>query len=196
VNSSWPMQPRPTPLLTAFGWSQAAGGRRRFALPGQGMEAVLVALGCSVLVAALLYWSDVRPIFAIRSVEFTQPDVAVILFLLVVLARASFKGFHGLPRLIWVPLVLFFLASTLSALGASDKLRAFAALIQMFEFVALMWCASLITSPKAVLRVIHFIIGVFVFESLLGVWQFFFDTNSVLPFPHGTFSTNQKLAGG
>jgi O-antigen ligase len=56
-----------------------------------------------------------------------------------------------------------------------------------------MWGASLLTSARSFLRIIHFIIGVFAFEALLAGWQFVAGPGDAL-YPHGTFATNQKFS--
>jgi O-antigen ligase len=160
---------------------------------GTGLDRWALALGCSIIVASLMYWSDVQPILAIGSIEFTQPDVVVIIFFLIAVAQGLVRGFHGLPRQLGLALLLFYGSLVVSTLVASDHLRAIAAMIQMMEFIILIWCASSICSLKSVYRLLHFIIAVFLFESLLGTWQLF-DPDATMPWPHGTFYTNQKYS--
>ncbi len=181
------------PLLTAFGWTKDARGAYAARI-GPGTQLVVAALGGCVVLATLMYGADVEPILKIKTVEFTEPDVAVIVLLVVVLARCLLKGFHALPRPILLPMVAYFLACTASTVVAGDKVRALAALVQIAEFAVLIWCMSLLTSGQSAMRLLHLVLVVFVFESLLGVWQFLLNPDPVLPWAHGTFLTNQKYS--
>jgi O-antigen ligase len=151
---------------------------------------MVLLLTFALPVAVCLYLGNIEPLTTIGSVEFTQPDVIVILLFLVALIHSLRQGFHWLPKQIALPLGLFFLATLLSACFAQDKLRGFAAVIQMFEFVALMWAISLVTSFKRCLSVIHFLLAVFIFESLVSIFQFVTGD----PLPRGTFLVHQTYS--
>ena len=180
------------PLLTAFGLN---GQSRLACRVGSTMERFLVLAGFGMVVAALLYFSDVKPIFTVGSLEFTEPDFVVLVLVLVVVVRCLGKGFYGLSRRIAVPFACYFIATAISALTAGDKLRSLGALAQMLEFLALMWGMSLLTSYRSALRIIHFMLAAFVFESALAAWQFIsMSGDPSFRFPHGTFLTNQKYS--
>lgn len=182
------------PLLEAFGWggtSRKAAKLRsqETAESGSLTQTVLAVLAILIPISVCVYLSDLEPLFQIKSVEFIHTDVIAILMLLLVVGRSLVKGFHGLPKNLTRALILFFVASSISALFAEDKLRAFAAIVQMLEFVAVAWCVSLISSLNLLKRVIHSIIVLFAFESLIGIWQF---ANSEVA--RGTFFNNQKYS--
>jgi O-antigen ligase len=183
------MSARPTPLLTAFGFgSERIGSGQEKARHWS--QRIVVLLTFALPVAVCLYLGNIEPLATLGSVEFTQPDVIVILLFLVALIHSLKRGFHWLPKQIALPLGLFFSATLLSACFAQDKLRGFAAVIQMFEFVALIWAVSLVTSSKKCLAVIHFLLAVFIFESLVAIFQFVTGD----PLPRGTFLVHQTYS--
>ena len=169
---------RPTPLLTAFGHGVAKTASQP-AVAGETSERVVKVLAC-LLVMALCIEDRLA---TIDSVEVTCVNIVVIPLILFVFIRAVFKGFHPLPRKIVFPLGLFFLATLASAVMAVDKLRAAAAIVQMFELVGVMWSVALITSAKRYLSILHFMLLVFVFQTVLAMLQFVLD----LGIPSGTF---------
>lgn len=170
---------RSTPLLTAFGFG-AAKTESRTMVAGEVSQRFVMVMACLMVVAVCIE----ERLATIDSVEVICQDVVLIPLLVIVFVRALWKGFHPLPKQIVVPLVFFFLATLASAVFAVDKLRAAAAIVQMFEFVGLMWCVSLITSAKRCLSIIHFMLAVFVVQSIVAAVQFVLD----IPFPAGTFS--------
>jgi O-antigen ligase len=179
-----------TPLLDAFRARREETRRAHNRAAGNWTRTLVFGLTALLPVAVCIYLATLDPVATIRSIEFTQPDIIVICLLIVVVARGFFKGFHGLSGDIARPLAFFFIASCLSAMAAGDKLRAYAAIIQMGEFVALAWGVSLITSAKAALRIVQFILCLFVFQSVIAIAQFAASD----PFPRGTFFTNQKYS--
>jgi O-antigen ligase len=174
-----------TPLLTALrGYGTEEVGA---ALP---FQSLLTFLGCLMPVAVCLYLTDIEPLFQIGDVEFTQPDLVLVVIVLLVLGRAIFRGFHSLPRVFVIPVSLFLLSTIVSGVNASDSLRAAAAVIQLLEFCSLAWCFMLVTSPKYFLRIIHAIFAVFIFETLVAISQFVAGD----PLPRGTFAQHQEFA--
>src|SRR3954465_4488161 len=130
---------QPRPLLEAFGW---AGTARQDVLRKEAAPFFQTVLAwCAILipVSVCLYLADLEPLFELKSVQLIHTDVIVSLMLLLVFARGLIRGFHGLPKKFSLALLFFFLASTVSAIFAEDKLRAMAAIIQMLEFVAITW---------------------------------------------------------
>jgi O-antigen ligase len=159
-------------------------------MAGTGFENLLVFLGCLLPVAVCLYSVDAEPLLSVGDVEFTQPDVVFILVALLVITRAMFKGFHSLQKSFFLPLSFFLLSAIVSSINASDKLRAAAGVVQILEFGLLAWCFSLITSPKLSLRIIHFILGLFIFETVVAAFQF----AAGVAIPTGTFGGHQQFA--
>jgi len=157
---------------------------------GAGFQSLLTLLGCLIPIAICLYLVDIEPLVSVGDVEFTQPDVVLIIIALVVIVRAAFKGFHSLQKSFFFPLFLVLLSTIASAFNASDRLRAAAAVLQVLEFGLLAWCFSLVTTPKYFLRVLHAILGVFVFETLVAAGQF---ADGML-YPTGTFAAHQEYA--
>jgi O-antigen ligase len=137
-----------------------------------------------------MYLADAEPLFSVGDVEFTQPDVVIILISLVVMARVMLKGFHSLQKSFFLPLSLFLVSAILSSVGATDKLRAAAGIVQIIEFGLLAWSFSLITSPKLSLRIIHSILALFVFETIVASLQF--AAGDLMP--TGTFGQHQQFA--
>jgi len=171
--------PRSTPLLTAFGFG-AAKTASRPEVAGEASQRVVKLLACLLIIAICIE----ERIATLESVEVIYANLVVIPLLLFVFVRALWKGFHPIPRQIMLPLAIFFLATLASAAMAVDKLRAAAAIVQMFELVGLMWCVSLITSAKRCLSIIHFMLFVFIAQSLVAAVQFVLD----IPYPSGTFT--------
>src|SRR5579862_915033 len=167
-----------TPLLTAL-----RGYRSEEFGPGLPFQSLLTFLGCLIPMALCLYLMDIKPLFQIGDVEFTQPDLVLVVIVMLVVGRAVFRGFHPLPRFFVLPVFLYLLSTIVSGLNASDSLRAAAAVIQVLEFVSLAWCFMLVTSPKYFLRIIHTIFGIFIFETLVAVSQFIAGD----PAPRATF---------
>jgi O-antigen ligase len=131
-----------------------------------------------------------EPLFQYHTVELTPPDLIAGLVVFVVFVRAIFRGFHSLPKMLLIPFIVFFFATGLSAIFAVDKIHAVAALFQELEFMALAWAFSIGTSAKTFLHIIHFLLGIFVFESLVGVGQFALGQG----YPTGTFLVHQQYA--
>lgn len=182
------------PLLEAFGWagsSRAKSSRQEAVKKDAGplTQSILAICGVLIPIAVCLYLSDLEPLFELKSVEFIHPDVVVIFMVLLVAARALIKGLPALPKRLGWAFALFFLASAASAVFAGDKLRAAAAIVQMFEFVAIAWCVSLITSARLLKRILQSIIALFALESLIAIWQF-----ADLDLARGTFFNNQKYS--
>jgi O-antigen ligase len=178
------MSSRATPLLDAListGESVTARGR---------FDTLLTALACLIPISVCLYLADVQPLFAVGSVQFIHADLVVVCLVVVVLARGLLKGFHSFPKVFFLPLALLFLSTLISTLFAGDSLRASAALAQIMEFGALSWCFSLVTSGKSFLRILHCMLGWFVFETLVATAQFVAGD----PAPRGTFMVHQQYA--
>jgi O-antigen ligase len=178
-----------TPLLTAFRTARLA--RERAIIVGSGFRNFLLVLGWMIPLSVCWYLVSVEPLFEVGSVDFTHPDVVAEIVVIAVLARALIKGFHPLPRALFVPLLLFFLSTLVSTIFAADKLRAAAALIQEVEFAALAWAFSLIGDAKIFRRIMHFILAIFVAESLVATWQFIVLD---MDMPTGTFQVHQQYA--
>ncbi len=186
-----------TPLFNAFGWD-----RRLASEPtketGQALQSLFVFLSCCLVLGALYYFAATDPLFYIQSVEFTAPDLVAGMMITVALIWAFWNGFHMPPKIIVIPFVCYFMATALSVLAADEKLRPAAALVQMLEFCTFAWAVSLVTSYKRTLRVIHFIFGVFVFETFIATWQLLAGAEELDPenqsraYPHGTFATQMK----
>lgn len=176
------------PLLTAFRAAGPTGGR--VAVIGPWFQAFLTLCGCMMPVAVCLYLVRAQPLFEFQSVEFTAPDVVAGVVVIAVVGRALIKGFHFLPRFLSVPFFLLFFATLLSAIFAIDKVHGAAALIQELEFMALAWAFAVLTDAKSFLRIVHFILGIFVFESLIAGWQFLLGADM----PTGTFIEHQQYA--
>jgi O-antigen ligase len=190
---------RATPLLNAFRAPRPVDGQ--VAIGGTRFESFLVLFACLIPVAACWYLSTpcptssvqnpcVNPLFEFHTVELIHPDLIAGIVVLAVLGRALVKGFHPLPRVLLVPFLIFFAATLLSALFAIDKIHAVAALIQELEFMALAWAFSVLEEARHFLRVLHFILALFVFESLVAIWQF----ASSESYPTGTFVAHQQYA--
>ena len=179
------MATRSTPLLTAL-----RGYRTEEFGAGLPFQSLLTFLGCLIPVALCLYLMDIKPLFQIGDVEFTQPDLVLVVIVMLVIGRAIFRGFHPLPRIFVLPVSLYLLSTIVSGLNASDSLRAAAAVIQVLEFSSLAWCFMLVTSPKYFLRIIHAIFGIFIFETLLAISQFIAGD----PAPRATFLQHQEFA--
>lgn len=177
-----------TPLLDAFRTRREEVTRTQSLAAGSWTRAFVLVLAALLPVAVCIYLSTLDPIGTIKTIEFTQPDVIVICLALLVLVRAMFKGFHKIATQIARPLAFFFIASFASALFASDKLRAYAAIVQMGEFVALAWSVSVIVSAKEALRIVQFLLCVLTVQSFLAMFQF----AAADPLPRGTFLTNQQ----
>jgi O-antigen ligase len=178
------MSSHATPLLDALvapGDSAAARGW---------FDTLLTILGCLIPISVCLYLADLQPLFAIGNVQFIHADLVVVCVALAVLSRALLRGFHSFPRVFFLPLLLLFLSTLLSALFAVDSLRASAALIQIVEFGALSWCFSLVTSGRSFLRILHCMLGWFVFETVVATVQFIAGD----PSPHGTLMVHQQYA--
>jgi O-antigen ligase len=178
----------PTPLLTSFRAENSVPGQA--AATGAGFENLLVLLGCLLPIAVCVYSMNAEPLISVGDVEFTQPDVVFIVVALVVFTRAIFKGFHSLQRSFFLPLFFFLLSAAVSSIVASDKLRAAAGIVQILEFGLLAWCFSLITSPKLSLRIVHSILGLFIFETIVAAFQFAAGAS----LPTGTFGGHQQFA--
>lgn len=178
----------PTPLLAAFRATDSVPGQA--VMTGPGFENLLAFLGCLLPVAVCVYSVDAEALFSVGDVEFTQPDVVFIVVALVVITRAMFKGFHSLPKSFFLPLFFFLLSAVASSINASDKLRAVAGIVQILEFGLLAWCFSLITSPKLSLRIVHSILGLFIFETVVATLQFAAGE----AIPTGTFGGHQQFA--
>src|ERR1700685_4666602 len=152
----------PTPLLTAFRAAGPTDGR--VAVIGPWFQSFLTLCGCMMPVAVCLYLVSAQPLLEFKSVEFTGPDVVAGAVVIAVFGRALIKGFHFLPRSLSVPFCLYFLATVISA--------AFA----------------ILTDAKIFLRIVHCILGIFVFESLVAAWQFLLGADM----PTGTFIEHQQ----
>jgi O-antigen ligase len=157
----------------------------------------MVVLGCCLVIGGLVYFAETEPLFKIESVEFTAPDLVAGLIVVVAVFWGLWNGFQFPPKIIVIPFACFFVATALSVLAADEKLRPAAALIQMVEFGSFAWGISLLTSHRRVLRVVHFILGIFVLETVIAAWQFAagsdLDPNNPLRvYPHGTFSSQMK----
>jgi len=133
---------------------------------------------------------DAEPLFSIRDVEFTHPDVVVILLTIIVMGRALFVGFHSLQKSFFWPLLFFLIATVVSALNASDSLRAAAGVVQIFEFGILAWCLSLIRHPRHFFAVIYVTFAIFIVETLIASFQFAAGATM----PMGTFVGHQQFA--
>jgi O-antigen ligase len=177
-----------TPLLTAFGATRTVPGDA--SLTGAWFESVLTLLGCLMPVAVCLYSVSSEPLISVGDVEFTQPDVVFIIIALLVFARAMIKGFHSLQKSFFLPLFLFLLSALASSVYAPDKLRAAAGVIQILEFGLLAWCFSLVTSPKLFLRIVHSMLVLFIFETVVATFQF----AAGMAIPTGTFGGHQQYA--
>jgi O-antigen ligase len=128
--------------------------------------------------------------FQYQSVDFTQADLVAFIVVLAVFVRALIKGFHSLPRVVVFPFVLFFFSTALSTAFGIDKVHGVAALLQELEFMGVAWAFSLLTDAKAFLRIIHFILAIFLFESVIAIWQFILGA----AMPTGTFVVHQQYA--
>jgi O-antigen ligase len=180
---------RATPLLTAFRNSRSqtdAQAGKAFAP----YQFFLTLMGFLIPVTVCWYLVKVEPLFKVKSIEFTQPDLVAGLVLMVAFARALIKGFDRLPRSMWVTGLLFLVSTLLSALFAMDKLRGFAGAVQVVEFLALLWAFSGVTDARRYLRIIHFTLAVFVFQSLIAMAQFLGGAHA----PSGTFEVHQQYA--
>ncbi len=193
---------RPTPLLNAFRGAGTTIGQSEQSLTGTfSIQTFLTLSACLIPVAACWYlsrpcatssaWNPcVEPLFEFHSVEFTHPDLIAGIVVVAVFLRALFKGFHPLPRIVTIPFLVFFAATLLSALFAMDKIHALAALIQELEFMALAWAFAVLGEARSFLRVLHFILGLFVVETLIAIWQFGLSN----AYPTGTFVVHQQYA--
>lgn len=150
----------------------------------------LTLMGCLMPVTVCWYLASADPLFKVKSVEFTHPDVVVIVVVMVAFARALVKGFDPLPRPLLITLLLFLGSTLLSSVVAEDKLRALSAVIQIFEFGMLLWAFSAVTEARYFRRIVHFILAVFVFQTLVAVGQFL----GGVPTPKGTFYHHQEYA--
>src|SRR5260370_2899809 len=104
--------------------------------------------------------------------------------------RALLAGFHPFRKILFLPILLLLISTLLSAVFAADQLRAAAAVVQVVEFAVFTWCFSLLTSTKSFLRIIHFTLAWFAFESLVATVQFLAGD----PWPSGTFLVHQEYA--
>src|SRR5437868_551098 len=114
------MSVRATPLLDAFNFRQSraeAAPDQRFGVA----EQLILIFACLMPIAVCWYLADVEPLATLSSVEFTQPDVVVLLMVGVAFTYALWKGFYGLPKRLTRALLFFFLATFVSALFARDK---------------------------------------------------------------------------
>lgn len=181
-----------TPLLSAFRSRATVAHKSKTTelASGNGFQALLTLLACLIPVGVCLYMVEVEPLFSIQDVEFTEPDVVVIVLVVVVMARALFKGFHPFPKTFFLPLLFFLLATVVSALNASDVLRAAAAVVQILEFGLIAWCFSLITLPKYFLTAIYANFAIFIVETVIAAFQFASGT----AMPAGTFIGHQQFA--
>jgi O-antigen ligase len=177
-----------TPLLTALRATRTVP--RDAQITGALFEGVLALLACLLPVAVCLYSVNAEPLISVGDVEFTQPDVVFIVVALLVITRATFRGFHSLPKAFFFPLFLFLLSAVASSVNAPDKLRAAAGVLQILEFGLLAWCFSLVTSPKLFLRIIHSMLGLFIFETAVATFQF----AAGVAMPTGTFGGHQQYA--
>jgi len=184
--------PNVTPLLDAFRTRRTPSAQVADAkeIRATGFESLLTLLACLIPVAVCLYLVDIQPLFAIRDVEFTQPDVVVILLVLVVMGRALFVGFHPLRKDFFLPLFLFLVATVISALNASDGLRAAASVVQIVEFGLIAWCFSLIRTPRNFYAIIYVTFGIFIVETVIAAFQF--AAGATMPL--GTFVGHQQFA--
>ncbi|MCU1297265.1 MAG: O-antigen polymerase [Acidobacteriaceae bacterium] len=183
-----------TPLLTAFRGSRLRASSRvsgeRLAT-GPWFQSLITFVGCLLPISVCWYFTTGKPLFSIGTVEFIQPDLVAGAFVTIVIGRALFKGFHPLPRTILVPFLLLLAATLLSTFFAIDKLHGVAAIIQETEFVAFAWAFSLSTSTKSFLRIVHFTLALFVFQTAVAIWQFAFLDATM---PTGTFQVHQQYA--
>lgn len=183
------MNARSTPLLTAFGFRSIKTETQ----PQEGAESsqrFVMCVAYLIPVAVCLYLANIEPLSTVGTVEFTHPDVVVVALGLFVFLHSLWKGFYWLPKQLFLSLALYFAATFLSALLAQNKLRGVAALLQIIEFAVLMWSVSFLTSSKRCLSVIHFLLAVFVFESLVATFQFVIGD----PLPRGTFMVHQTYS--
>jgi len=193
---------KPTPLLDAFrGTGSAIREPKQSATTGFGFDSFLTLAACLIPIATCWYLSTpcatnsswtpcVQPLFDFHSIEFTHPDLIAAVVVVVVFTRALLKGFHPMPRIVTVPFIVFFAATLLSALFAMDKIHALAALVQELEFMALAWAFAALGRAKSILRVLNFILGLFVVESLIATGQFALSGS----YPTGTFVVHQQYA--
>jgi len=178
-----------TPLLNSF--RAATRKRAQIMSCGPWFGSLLTVLACLMVVAICWYLASVEPLFEFKSVEFTHPDLVVCIILLAVVARGVITGFHALPKALLLPFLIFFGATLLSTAFAVDKVHGLAAIIQELEFVALAWAFSLVTDRKSFLRILHFILLVFVIQSLIAAWQFIVMDKIM---PTGTFGHHQQYS--
>ena len=181
---------RATPLLTAFRTRARPRGESIAHADGSAFQTFLTLMGCLLPVSVCWYQAVAEPLFAVGSVEFTHPDLVASLIVLAAGGRAVVKGFGRVPRSIVITSSLFLLSTALSALVAKDTLRGFAAVLQDLEFLAILWAYSSVIDPKNFLRVIHFTLAVFVFQSLVAAGQFVTGVSM----PTGTFFSHQQYA--
>ncbi|MBA3912402.1 MAG: O-antigen ligase family protein [Acidobacteriales bacterium] len=176
-----------TPLLQAF--RARAENKKEKGLPtvGPRFADFITLLGCLMPVTVCLYLGQVKPLFAVGSVEFTQPDLVCGVLVIAVLVRATLVGFHTVPRLLYIPVALFLVSTIVSALFSADKLRGVAACIQIVEFFLVAWGFALIADEKRFLRIVHFTLLVFAFESVVAMTQLV-TTDA---YPRGTFLVHQ-----
>jgi O-antigen ligase len=183
--------------MTAFGLEPRLL-RQRSGNVGPAMQGLMLGLSCCMLLATLIYFAGTEPIFQVQSVQFTAPDLVVLVSAIAAITWSFWNGFYTPPRVIVIPFALYWLATLLSALAADDKLRPAAALIQILELGVFAWCVSLLSSYKGALRLVHLIIGTFIFETLLAGWQFLTTAEEINAgdqarlYPHGSFSNQMK----
>jgi O-antigen ligase len=181
--------PSATPLLNAFRRHNSPAAKLEAADHGS-FEAFLSFLACLIPISVCVYLVDNQPLFSIGDVEFTQPDVVAVVLVISVLARSLFKGFPPIRKPFFLSVLLFLIATLLSALNASDGIRAAAAVVQIMEFGLLAWCFSLIGSPKLFLTILYVNFAVFIIETLIATLQF----AAGVAMPKGTFSEHQQFA--
>ena len=173
-----------TPLFDAF------HSRSSTVAEGGLFELLLTGLGCLIPVSVSLYLATQKPLFAFGSVQFIHADLVLLMVVALVGGRALLAGFHPFRKILFLPILLLLISTLLSAVFAADQLRAAAAVVQVVEFAVFTWCFSLLTSTKSFLRIIHFTLAWFAFESLVATVQFLAGD----PWPSGTFLVHQEYA--